>query len=269
MSAAPGATEVPLAGTRVLVGRAAGQADELLDRIRRLGGVPVHAPLLEFGPGDQAALTHAVEDLEAEAFVAVCLTSPNGVHALVDSIGSRERAARLLGTVRIACVGPGTARALEERTGLTPWLVPERATTESLARAFPEGSGRVLLPRADLANPVLSEVLVQRGHDPVDVIAYRTSCPDRLPDGVLDALAAGEIDLLAFASSSTVRNFVRLVGDQPWRGRVVSIGPVTTATCRRLGIDVAEEADPHDLDGLVAALVRAVARARDNYPRAQ
>ncbi len=261
------AVGAPLAGVRVLVGRAAGQADELIDRIRELGGAPVHAPLLEFAPGDAAALARAVDDLEAGTFVAMCLTSPNGVDALVDAIGGRDLAVRLLGAVRIACVGPGTARALEARTGLTPWLVPDRATTESLAGAFPRGSGRVLLPRADLANPVLSEVLTKRGYEPVDVVAYRTSCPQRLPDEVRDALVAGEIDLLAFASSSTARNFVHLVGDLPWQGRVVSIGPVTTATCRRLGIDVAEEAATHDLDGLVIALVRAVDRDADNYPR--
>jgi uroporphyrinogen-III synthase len=74
---------------------------------------------------------------------------------------------------------------------------------------------------------------------------------------VLDDLEAGRIDLLAFGSSSTVRNFVALTEPEQRRGAVVSIGPVTSATCRELGLEVAEEADPHDLDGLVAALVRA------------
>ena len=67
-------------------------------------------------------------------------------------------------------------------------------------------------------------------------------------------LAAGRIDLLAFASSSTVRNFVAMVGDEPWSGRVVSIGPVTSATAAELGVPVTREADPHTLDGLVDAL---------------
>ena len=130
---------------------------------------------------------------------------------------------------------------------------------EALADAVPAGSGRALLPRADIASPALPDGLRAKGYDPVEVVAYRTVTPDGLPGEVLQALEDGEIDLLAFASPSTVRNFVALVGDRPWRGRVVSIGPVTSAACREVGVEVAAEADPHDLEGLVAALVRAAA----------
>jgi uroporphyrinogen-III synthase len=88
-----------------------------------------------------------------------------------------------------------------------------------------------------------------------------TRAPDELDPQVLADLASGRIDLLAFASSSTVRNFAVTVGEHGWQGRVVSIGPVTSATCAEHGIEVTEEADPHDLDGLVDALVRAAGRS--------
>jgi uroporphyrinogen-III synthase len=115
----------------------------------------------------------------------------------------------------------------------------------------------VLLPRADIANPVLGEVLGAKGWTPVEVTAYVTTAPDALADDVLADLEAGRVDLLAFGSSSTARNFASLVAGRAWRGTVVSIGPVTSATCAEHGIDVTEEADPHDLEGLVEALVRA------------
>lgn len=248
----------PLGGRRVLVPRSPSQAAELSERIRARGGDPVEAPTILIEPGDGDALRSAVHDLADGAFVALCMTSPNGVAALAATLADEALDARALARVRlVAAVGPGTAAALWEHLRVRPDLVPERATTRALAEAFEPGEGRVLLPRADIASAILTEVLVERGYQPEDVVAYRTVAPAGLPREVLDDLAAGRIDLLAFASSSTVRNFVALTDPEQRRGRVVSIGPVTSATCRELGLEVAEEADPHDLDGLVDALARA------------
>ncbi len=248
-----------LAGRRVLVLRAAAQAEPLAERIAALGGVPVHAPVLRIDPGDDAQLRAAVRDAAHGGFRLLALTSPNGVDALAEAV-TRERldARALAGVGVIACVGPGTAARLWERLRVVADLVPPKATTAALAEAVPEGTGRALLPRADLANPVLTEVLQAKGYEPVAITAYRTGRPEALDPAVLDDLAAGRIDVVPFASSSTVRNFAALVAERPWRGAVVSIGPVTTRTCRELGIDVDVEADPHDLGGLVEAITAAV-----------
>lgn len=248
----------PLTGRRVLVARSRAQASALSDRVRALGGEPVEAPVLRIEDGDLGALRAALHDLADGAFTILCLTSPNGVDAVADAIEADGMDARVFaGVPVVACVGPGTAGRLWDRLRVRPDLVPDTATTEALGAAIPPGSGRALLARADIASPILHAMLLDKGYEPVEVTAYRTVLPDALPDGVLDDLAAGRIDLLAFASSSTVRNFVTLVGDRPWRGDVVSIGPVTTRTCRELDVPIAVEADPHDLDGLVAALVSA------------
>lgn len=246
----------PLDGVRVLVSRAPSQADELADRIRALGGEPVLAPVITIEPGDRAGLAAAVDELASGTVALVCLTSPNGVDALAEAFAAADLDATTLQRAGlVAAVGPGTAARLESRLHVSPDLVPDTATTEALGRAVPPGRGRALLPRADLANPVLGELLADKGYDPVEITAYRTGRPEALPPRVLAQLEAGEVDLLAFASPSTARNFAALVGDRPWEGRVVSIGPVTSAACRQLGLSVAAEADPHDLDGLVAALV--------------
>jgi uroporphyrinogen III methyltransferase / synthase len=251
-------TGEPLDGLRVLVPRAVAQAPELAERVRALGGEPVAAPVITIEPGDDAGLRAALQDLAAGAFGVVALTSPNGVDAVADALVREGLDARALaGADLIACVGPGTAARLWSRLRVASDLLPDAATTRSLAEAIPPGAGRVLLPRADLASPVLREVLAAKGYEPVEVVAYRTGRPPALPDEVVDALVGGHIDLLAFASSSTVRNFAELMGDRPWRGDVVSIGPVTSGTCRELGIEVAVEARPHDLDGLVDALAEA------------
>jgi hydroxymethylbilane synthase len=253
----PAVQDRPLTGRRVLIGRARRQGEELAARVRALGGEPVLAPLLVIAPGDTARLREAARELADGSYAALCLTSPNGVDALADALAAESIEAHAARPELVACVGPGTASALVDRLGLEPDLVPATATTRALAEAFPSGSGRVLLPRADIANPVLGEVLGAKGWTPVEVTAYVTTAPDALADDVLADLEAGRVDLLAFGSSSTARNFASLVAGRAWRGTVVSIGPVTSATCAEHGIDVTEEADPHDLEGLVEALVRA------------
>jgi uroporphyrinogen III methyltransferase / synthase len=247
-----------LTGRRVLVPRAPAQAPELSERVRALGGEPVEAPTILIEPGDDDALRAALRDLAEGAFSIACLTSPNGVVAVEQALEAEGLDARAFASLRLlAAVGPGTAAAMWRHLRLLPDLVPERATTEALARAIPAGGGRALLPRADIASTILTRVLAEQGYEPVDVVAYRTVAPEELPADVLADLEAGRIDLLAFGSSSTVRNFVALTRPEQRRGAVVSIGPVTSATCEQLGLDVAAEADPHDLEGLVAALVRA------------
>lgn len=247
-----------LTGQRVLVPRAQEQAAALSERVRELGGEPVEAPVLTIEPGDLPALRAALRDLADGVFDLLCLTSPNGVDAVADALVAERLDARAFGQVgTVACVGPGTAARAWDRLRLVADLIPERATTEALGQAVPPGNGRALLPRADIATPRLPELLERKGYACVEVVAYRTGRPDALAIDVVDDLGAGRIDLLAFASPSTVRNFVTLVGDRPWRGRVVSIGPVTSAACRELGVEVTVEADPHDLDGLVAGLVAA------------
>lgn len=251
----------PLEGVTVLNPRARHQASELTERLRALGGEVIESPTIAIAEGDTAALDAALLDVADGGCAGICFTSPNGAAAVGAALARIGRDARLFAAVPlVAAIGPGTTEAMWQHLRLRPDHVPDASTTASLAATFPAGTGRVLLPRADIATPTLSEGLRAKGYDPVDVVAYRTVLPDTLDPDVLRALAQGGVDLVAFASSSTVRNFATLVGDHPWRATVVSIGPVTSATCRELGIVPAVEADPHDLDGLVDAVVRAADR---------
>lgn len=254
-----GAGSLPLAGRRILVPRAQRQAPALSRRIREAGGQPVEAPVLLIEPGDAVQLDGAVAELADGAFHGVCFTSPNGVRGVAEALRRTDRTPDVVRTATlVACVGPGTASALQEELGLRADLVPEVATTSALGAAIPPGRGRVLLPRADIASPVLPELLRERGYEPVEVTAYRTDQPATLPDGVLAELQAGRIDLIAVASPSTARNLIALAGAALDRSRIVSIGPVTSATCRELGLPVAREASPHTIEGLVEALGAAV-----------
>lgn len=250
-------TTRPLAGVRVLVPRARQQAADLSDRIRAAGGEPVEAPVLQIEPGELQALEDALRDVAAGAFEMVCFTSPNAVAAVSATLASVGLDASAFDGARVlCCVGPGTARAVERQLTRKPDLVPDVATTAALGAAVPAGSGRVLLPRADIASPVLPGMLRSKGYTPVEVTAYRTGRPTALPASVLADLRAGRIHVIAVASPSTARNLVALAGDSVQGARIVSIGPVTSAACASLGLEVAAEAEPHTMSGLVAAVER-------------
>ncbi len=253
----------PLLGRRVVVPRTRQQASTLSRRLRALGAVPLEAPTIAIEPAsDAAALADAVRRMRDGAFAWVGFTSSNGVEAVLDVVRAEGGDARWFAGTRIACVGSGTAAAIEA-AGLVPDLLPERFTTrglgEALVTALGGTGGTALLPRADIATDTLTAMLGEAGLAYEEVEAYRTVPAPGLDDAVAAGLRDGTVDAVALGSSSTVRNLVELLGGAPHPDvAIVSIGPVTSETCRELGLAVAAEADPHDLDGLVAAVVAAL-----------
>ena len=240
----------PLFGRTVVVTRAREQASELRARLVALGAAVLELPAIRIVPIDFALP-------ELLAFGWVVFTSANGVDAFFErGLEPARLDARALAGARLAAIGPGTAAALARR-GLRADLVPERFVAESLLEAFPSGTGRVLLARAERARDVLPEGLARKGYD-VEVLAvYRTE-PAPVDPASLERVRTGAVDAITFTSSSTVDNFCDALGPalpapQP---PAVSIGPVTTATARERGLRVDAEADPHTIDGLVEALVR-------------
>jgi len=166
--------------------------------------------------------------------------------------------------VKVAAIGDATAEALRE-LGIRADLVPTRFVAESLAAelmAREEMAGkRLLLLRADIARPALNEKLTEAGATVEEATIYRTRRAEVLPEAVVEAMREGAADWVTFTSSSTVRNFMELLGEDrsPLEHvRVASIGPITSGTARELGLDVAVEAERHNIDGLVSALCAAV-----------
>lgn len=247
-------TDRPLFAKRVVVTRARAQASDLAATLRELGAEVVEAPTIETVDPDDggAALDRAIARIHEYDWL--ILTSPNGVERTMGRIPD----ARALGGLRVAAVGAGTAAALA-RHRIAADLVPGSFVGEGLLEAFPappDGGGRVLIARAAVARDVLPDGLRAAGWD-VDVVdAYRTR-PVPVTAELAEAVAAA--DAVTFASSSSVTNLVDAIGADGIPAVVVSIGPVTSRTVRDRGLVVTAEADPHTIDGLVAALVATLA----------
>ncbi|MCP5110646.1 MAG: uroporphyrinogen-III synthase, partial [bacterium] len=158
---------------------------------------------------------------------------------------------------RICAIGPATRRAVED-LHLKVDVMPEEYVAESLLAAFEpfkmEGQ-RVLIPRAAAAREILPDELRRRGAQ-VDVVpAYQTVMPADAP-ALAAEVFADTPDWVLFTSSSTVKNFVQAAGIEALEGvAVASIGPVTSATAREVGVNVSVQAEPYTIDGLVRAVV--------------
>jgi uroporphyrinogen III methyltransferase / synthase len=242
-----------LTGRTILVTRPAEQAAPLVRALERRGArVPI-APTIRIVPARSAALTAASKDLAAGRFVWLVLTSATTVGVLHTRLESARQV-----RANVAAIGDGTAAAFRRWARRDPDLQPATFTTAALARVFPRGSGGVLCARADIAPAGLEDALARKGWDPVRVDAYRTIFARSLPREARDALRRGEVDAVTFTSASTVQGFVRVLGGARGTPKVVCLGPVTAAAARRAGLRPAVVARPHTIDGLVAALERAL-----------
>lgn len=241
----------PLAGRTVAVTRARAQSSALASRLSEMGATVVQAPTIRTRRLQGPSLDPTPYDL-------ICLTSPNGVDALFERLDDGVHPpgdARALAKSRIAAIGPGTARALA-RHGILADVTPERFVAESLLEALAEGSvRRALVARAQEARDVLPDGLRAHGAE-VDVVALYETVAEPLPKHTL--AAAQTADYITFTSSSTVRYFLQASGGSPRLSRttrIVSIGPVTSATLREHHLDPHVEAQRHDIDGLLDALL--------------
>jgi uroporphyrinogen-III synthase len=250
----------------VVVTRTRAQASGLVDRLVGLGATVVEFPVIAIEePADGgAALSNATHRLASGAYQWVAFTSSNAASRILAELGDRA----VPPSVRWAAVGAGTARTLTEG-GFPPDLVPGDSVSEALAEVFPsvdplrggsvggrsDGSGTVLFPRAETVRGALARGLRAKGWLVDEVVAYRTVASD---PGLEAIAAAGRADAIAFTSSSTVERTFELLGSGGIPPVVASIGPVTSNSARAAGLEVAAEASPHTIDGLVDALLDAL-----------
>ena len=258
----------PLGGHTIAVTRAESQLGEARRLFERAGATVLDLPALVIGPPDSwGPLDDALAELDEFHWLVV--SSSNGVDAVEERLRRRGSGlARRPASLKIAAVGRKTAARLEE-LGAAADFVPPAFVADSLIEHFPvSGWGlRLLLPRVQSGGrTVLAEAFGEAGARVVEVAAYESRCPAQLPAATSEALAAGTLSAITFSSGKTVQHTVQLLEaafGAEWRQRlegvaVVSIGPQTSRTCRQLLGRVDAEADPHDLDGLVAACGRAL-----------
>lgn len=249
----------PLAGKRVVVTRPEPQAPELAEPLQSLGATPILfptiaiRPLVETGPLDEA-----IERLAKGAYDWVIFTSVNGVALFWERLEALGKNVLIFDGVQVAAIGPATGTALSQN-GVEADYIPEEFVAEAIAEGLGDVSGRsILLPRAAIARKTLAEMLTEQGAEVDEVATYRT-LPAEPDETAVAELATA--DIFTFTSSSTVRNFVKLVGGKEAAlrltqgARIACIGPITAGTVAEMGRTADIVAETYTIDGLVAALV--------------
>ena len=252
---------LPLAGRRVVVTRAAEQSATLAEALRRMGAEVIDLPTIAFAPPENwNALDAALAGVEIYDWLV--FTSANGVRFFYQRLDESTATLAKL-RARICAVGPATAEGVERR-GLKVDLMPPEFTGEALAAALSQGDlagKRVLLAQAEAARDTVRETLQQAGATVDAITVYRTVVPDGLAGQARALFAAGKPDWITFTSGSTLRNLLSAIGPDALTGvRCASIGPVTTAVARQLGVTIDAEADPSTAEGLADAIARAELR---------
>lgn len=250
----------PLFGKRIVVTRPRDQAGGLVQKIEALGGEAIEFPTIEIAPPeDYGPLDRALDKIREYQWL--IFTSVNGVAGFFKRLYERGGEVRDLYGIKLATIGPRTREELE-KWGVRVYCTPGEYRAEALAEVLgKEGikGQKVLLPRAPGARRTLPESLEKMGAVVEEVPAYRTLPAKKGEEKLREALCRREVHGVTFTSSSTVRHFVEtfcsLELPQLLKGVVVaSLGPVTTATVRELGLEVTVEAESYTVDGLVAAL---------------
>jgi len=270
----------PLFGTRVLITRARAQSSELADQIEALGGEACEFPVIEMREPDdnesvgklEAALT------DAESYDWLMFTSVNGVDYFFKWLKRFGIDIRRFHRARIAAVGPKTAEALEKRSlsvDVLPVLFQAEGLLDSVTGILLPGQ-RVLLPRGDLGRDILPRELAARGLTPIELDVYQTVIAENQDQETLELLKEGKIDMITFASSSTVTNLLAVLRRMGIEDPVAllkdvtiaCIGPVTAETALNSGLHVNIQPEDSTLDALVEAMAAYRLAARMNNKEA-
>jgi uroporphyrinogen III methyltransferase / synthase len=253
----------PLFGRRIVLTRAQEQVREFSQLLAAYGAEPIEAPTIQIvPPASWRAIDQAIVGIADYHWL--MFTSVNGVKPFMDRLRTAGRDSRALAHLQICAIGPRTAEELA-RYGVTPDLVPSEYQAEGVLAALSAHELRgkkILIPRAEVARELLPEQLRRMGAG-VDVITvYRTIVPAADMSRLRELIEACKIDMVTFTSSSTVRNFVDMVGGSDEARHLGSkttigcIGPITAQQAEECGLTVALVPPENTVPALAQAIVR-------------
>jgi len=265
----------PLFGKRVLMTRAKEQAGELAARLAGYGAEPIEAPTIKIVPPlDWAPVDQAISEIGTYNWI--IFTSVNGVDRFMTRLWAKGLDSRCLAGRRICCIGPRTAQELE-RFGVRADVIPAEYQAEGILATLNRQDlkkTRILIPRAEVARELLPDELRAAGAHVTVVAVYRTLIADQDSGGWRQELMDHRIHVVTFASSSTVRNFVAMLGGidavRPLLQsvKIACIGPITAKTATEYGLTVSIMPSENTIPALVDAIAHHYDESREQVTTA-
>jgi len=255
-------TAQALSGKRVVITRPAAQAQPFIDALVAAGAKPILFPTIQIvpikanGPLDSALARLSTYDW-------IVFTSVNGVNVALERMRMLNIPFDALNARQVAAIGPATSAALSDfgvRITLQPDEYVAEAIVERLAGRRAIAGQRFLLLRADIARSTLREQLIAGGGLVDEIPVYQTVRGQ--PDPSIFVELRRGIDVITFTSSSTVRFFFALLGDEAIKvaasAQIICIGPITAQTARESGLHVAAIAQDYTVAGLLTVMQEAL-----------
>ena len=255
----------PLFGKTIIVTRSRDQASEFSEQLIELGANVLEYPTINItSPDDFGPLDRELDSLESTDWL--IFTSVNGVDAFFNRIFELGRDVRDLKGVKICSIGPSTTERIKGfhvSIDCQPPKYVAESVVEALKKVEELKGKRFLMPRTDIARSYVPEELRKLGAEVSDIVAYKTVLATDGDNIVLDKLKDGEVDIVTFTSASTVKNFVKIIGEDnlsAFKNNVqfASIGPITNESAEEMDIDISIKAEEYTIPGLVQAIVNKV-----------
>ncbi len=252
----------PLFGKTIVVTRSREQASEFADQLHEYGAHVIEFPTIEITKPDSIKpLDEAIKNISGYHWLV--FTSINGVDAFFQRLFELGKDIRDLKGIKLCAIGPATEEGIRRyhlQVNCRPPKFVAESVVEELKKVTSIKGERFLLPRADIARSFLPEELQKLGGEVTDLVAYKTVMAQPKDINLLDKMKKGEIDMVTFTSSSTVRNFLQIIGEKDVAAlnkyvHFGSIGPITTQTAEEMGLRVAIKAKEYTIPGLVDAIL--------------
>jgi len=252
----------PLFGKGVVITRPERQADDLARLLISEGAYPIYFPTISIvPPANWHGLDEAIDKLTTYNWL--IFTSTNGVQFFFERLREKNKDIRDLKGIKICCIGSATARQIEDK-GIKVDIVPKQFIAEGILQSFSaldlKGS-KILIPRAAKARDVLPEGLNKLGASVDVVAAYQTVNSGKKKEDLAVLINDNKVDVLTFTSSSTVTNFMEIMGRDfklPANINIACIGPVTAATAKKAGFKIDINQEEYTMEGLVQSLIEHV-----------
>ncbi|CEI74098.1 MULTISPECIES: uroporphyrinogen-III C-methyltransferase [Romboutsia] len=249
----------PLFSKRVIVTRSRTQSSSLVEKISDLGGNPIEIPTIKIDKiENNIELENEINNIKDYTYLV--LTSKNGVDIFFDKLDEMGLDSRALANLKVCAIGSATAKEIKNR-GIKADIVPEKFVAEYLfeeLKPMLKSTDKVLMPRAKNARDYLVDKIGEIC-EVKEIHTYETVVDSTRKDEVLELLDQDNADYITFASSSTVKNFVEIIGeeniDKLNNIKVISIGPITTQTIKELGLNLYKEAEVSTIDGMISTII--------------
>jgi uroporphyrinogen III methyltransferase / synthase len=247
-----------LFGKNIVVTRARSQNSTLVEKINDLGGNAIQFPTIkidEISPNDE--LEQQINNLESYSYI--IFTSQNAVDIFFKKMYKMNVDLRKLHNAKIVAIGSTTSNALRIK-GIIADIVPPKYVAESIyevLKAELNEADNILIPRASNSRDYLIEKLSEIC-SVKEIHIYNTVMESSHKETIMNLIEKNKIDYITFTSSSTVNNFIKIIGidniNKLSNTKLISIGPITSKTIESYKLKVYKEADEYTIDGMLECI---------------